>query len=101
MENNNNNVKPKYKSEVTLRYRGKNYTFLYDYEYEEQSTDNIYFGWTEGNYACDCNRADFINRYCDEDFPEFQCGNTIELISLKAVEVGVVEGSIAPKEPLK
>lgn len=36
--------------------------------------------FNEGNYACDCNRSLFINEYCDKDFPDMDCGDTIELI---------------------
>ena len=85
----------KYKSEVTLRYQGKDYTFLYDFAYEEQDFQSIYIGWTMGNYGCDCNRSGMIAEYCNEDFPDLECGNTIELISLKPIEVGVVDGSVA------
>jgi len=90
----------KYKSEVTLRYKGKDYTFLYYHIYKEQNTNAVYFNWTEGNFSCDCNRSDFIVQYCCSSFPELECGSTIELVSLKAVGVGVVDGSIAPKELL-
>jgi hypothetical protein len=85
----------KFKSEVTLRYQGKDYTFLYDFAHEEQDAQPIYFSWTEGNYSCDCNRSSFIAEYCNEDFPDLECGNTIELVSLKHIEVGIVDGSVA------
>lgn len=91
----------KFRSKVTLRYQEKNYTFLDKFEFSAENADAVLFNWTEGNYSCDCNRSDFIARYCrEEDFPELECGGTIELLSLKAVEVGVVDGSIAPKELL-
>lgn len=90
----------KFKSEVTLRYQGKEYTFLYDYIHEEKDAEGVYFNWTEGNFSCDCNRSDFIARFCDEDFPELECGDTIKLTSLKSIEVGVVDGNVATKELL-
>lgn len=37
----------------------------------------------DGNYACDCNRSLFIQRQCDKDFDELDCGHDIELIDFR------------------
>lgn len=71
---------------ITLAYEGKEYT----YQHEFSETNDTYktteelaeYMYTEGNYACDCNRSDFITRNCDANFPEMECGDTIKLVSL-------------------
>jgi hypothetical protein len=69
-------------AEVALKHEGKVYRFYYDfgYEYPKESAE---FMFSDGNYACDCNRSLFIQRYCEPSFPEMDCGNKIELLGLK------------------
>lgn len=71
---------------VTLAYQDKEYT--YEHGFSETNGENMTaeelatYLYEEGNYACDCNRSDFINEHCDENFPEMGCGHTIRLLSL-------------------
>ena len=69
---------------VKFRYEDKEYVYEDDFgkEYPEEM---VRFQYEENNYSCDCNRSLFIQRNCDENFPEFNCGNLIELVSLDIV----------------
>ena len=68
------------KTKVTLRHKEKNYTFIYDWgKYTEDAAD---FMFTDGNYACDCNKSIFIKQYCDKNFLKMKCGDEIALIEL-------------------
>lgn len=42
-------------------------TDTYPDDYPDESID---FMWTDGNYACDCNRGDFLARALGEPEPE-------------------------------
>jgi hypothetical protein len=68
---------------MDLIYKDKTYKLEYDfgYEYEDSSARFIFF---EGNYSCDCNLSLFIQRQCDESFPELDCG---EEIAIKNFEI--------------
>ena len=72
---------------ITLEYQGRQY--IYQQEFTEtndtyKTTEELVeYLYEEGNYACDCNRSDFIAEYCDEGFPEFECGREIKLVSLE------------------
>ena len=49
-------------------------------EIDPESADNQDFMWTEGNYACDCNKRLFIARARKEKEPELNpCGDSIRL----------------------
>jgi hypothetical protein len=63
---------------MDLLYKDKKYHLDYDFkeEYPEKSARYIFF---DGNYSCDCNKSLFIQRYCDKDFPEMECGDEIEI----------------------
>lgn len=66
-----------------LKYKEK--TYIVEDELCEPDPDSeceIPFIWEDGNYACDCNRSLFIQRCCDENFPDFTCGHEIELIGI-------------------
>jgi hypothetical protein len=63
---------------VKLTYNGKDYVVKDKLE----SLDTTYI-WREGNYACDCNRALFIQRQCDPEFPDMECGNQIKLKAIQ------------------
>ena len=45
--------------------------------------DHVRYMYKEGNFSCDCNKSLFIQQLCDEEFPEFECGNLIELVSVE------------------
>jgi hypothetical protein len=70
----------KMKVVVTLEHEGKSYTLHPDFDYDE--FDQADFVWTDGNFACDCNRSIFINEINDS-FPLLECGDTIKLTELK------------------
>jgi hypothetical protein len=68
---------------IVLEYKGKRYEFIDDHSsftFDGADTPSDYW-WEEGNGACDCNRALYINRNCDKEFPEMTCGDTIDLVS--------------------
>jgi hypothetical protein len=69
-------------AEMDLIYQNKIYHFEYDfgYEYPEDAAEFMFF---EGNYSCDCNLSLFIQRSCDPDFPELNCGEEIEIKNFK------------------
>ena len=53
-------------------------TRLHHDKYEDESADNWPpFNWTEGDYACDCNRALFFARANDAKAPDpnIPCGH--------------------------
>jgi hypothetical protein len=73
-----------------LEYEGKQYTVTRDdwdenadYLREDYGLEQlVYYMWTEGNYACDCNRILFMG-LDDPDSDEFPpCGDTVKLLSL-------------------
>jgi hypothetical protein len=75
---------------ITFRYEGKEYVYPDSFDYQgwdtERNADHqVTHMYTEGNYGCDCNRSDFI-REVDETFPEMECGDSIELVSIKEEE---------------
>ena len=63
---------------MDLVYKGIRYSLEYNFgkEYEKESAEFMFF---DGNYSCDCNKSLFIQRYCDEKFPELGCGDEIEI----------------------
>ena len=69
-------------AKVTCLYNGKEYKFEYNFgkEYPEESASFMFF---DGNYSCDCNKSLFIQRYCDESFPELLCGDNIMIVDFK------------------
>jgi len=53
------------------------------FEDEEQVLNSILFIFTDGNYSCDCNKLNFIERaYRQPETEDPACGNTIKLSSL-------------------
>jgi hypothetical protein len=75
---------------ITLEYQGEQYTYQHEITSSERQkaenwTDEVLaeYLYEEGNYACDCNRSDFIAEHCDKNFPELECGDTVNLISLE------------------
>jgi hypothetical protein len=69
---------------VTLKYKGKTY-FYEDNFGKEYDAKYAIFQYKENNYSCDCNRSLFIQRYCDETFPELECGDEIKLVNLEII----------------
>ncbi len=63
---------------MDLVYKGTVYPLEYNFgkEYEESTARFMFF---DGNYSCDCNKSLFIQRHCDKDFPEMECGDEIEI----------------------
>ena len=101
---------------ITLAYQGKQYSWLDDWEYQDDENwtadRHVLYMYDEGNYACDCNRSDFLCQYCDVDFKDapdaewderytnggawtLPCGDTITLVSIKDGE-----RVIYPEKPL-
>lgn len=63
-----------------LDYAGKRYTVVQEWAWAHRH--GFDYAWREGNYSCDCNRSQFIQEQCSEDFPEMPCGERIRLVSL-------------------
>ena len=61
-----------------------------------EDADHALFMWTEGNYACDCNRRLFMARagvpgyHKDNPTP---CGDKVRLVYLTADGADLLEGS--------
>ncbi len=69
---------------VSLKYKDKLYSYEDNFG-KEFPEDVVRFQYEENNYSCDCNRSLFIQRYCDENFSEMNCGDEIELVNLEIV----------------
>ena len=64
----------------TFKYKDKTFVLTEDFgkDYLAESAEYMF---TEGNYACDCNRSLFIRRqYGEGSLPELKCGYEIELV---------------------
>ena len=68
---------PSVKASVKLAWRGHQVSVLYS----APSVESVDFMWTDGNYACDCNRS-ILAREASADWPELSCGNEIEVVSI-------------------
>lgn len=71
---------PYWEIEVTLKYKDSIY-ILIDQAWENEYGEVDYM-WERGNFSCDCNKSLFIQRQCDENFPEMSCGDEVVLISV-------------------
>jgi hypothetical protein len=71
-------------AKVKLSAHGKPYDFsmCFGFGYPKESVEYMF---SEGNYACDCNRSGFIARYCDTEFPRHDCGDQIAVVELNVV----------------
>ena len=58
----------------------------YKIAYKDVTWEGIEFLWEEGNFACDCNRIDFLYDEWPEDYPCNRDENRIELLSLTITE---------------
>lgn len=67
---------------ITCLYKEKEYKFDYNFgkEYPDDAAEFMFF---EGNNSCDCNKCLFIQRYCDEAFPDMDCGDEIKIIDFR------------------
>ena len=64
----------------TFRYGTKEFILKFNFK-KDYPQDAAIWMFTEGNYACDCNRSLFIQQEFGEDaIPELPCGDTIELL---------------------
>lgn len=95
---------------VVLSCQGKDYVFDDPFPMgdaaDEEVANTALWMYTEGNYCCDCNRANFIAEHCDDapDFPEdkdgyvdMPCGHTIGLVSLVFVGSDGAERQLYPE----
>lgn len=69
---------------VTLKYKDRTYYYEDNFG-KEFPEDVVKFQYEKNNYSCDCNKSLLIQRYCDESFPEMNCGDEIELVNLEVV----------------
>jgi hypothetical protein len=70
-------------AKIVFVYQGKEYPYEYDFGFAYPAESAEYM-FSEGNYACDCNRSLFLSRIND-DFPELECGDEIEMKSFEVV----------------
>lgn len=63
----------------------------------------VRFMFEDGNYACDCNRRDFLKSYCnigEGHLDDMTCGDTIELVSLETKHIPLEElSAVGEGEP--
>lgn len=82
-----------YTIDVHLRDTTTGYAAMYhdDFDWEgfekrlEDIPGDIHFQWTEGNFGCDCNRYDFLQRALgsvEESWDDCPCGHTRVAIDL-------------------
>lgn len=76
-----NNFPIKNNVKIIFRYNAIDYVTYYD-----DYGDSMEYMFEDGNYSCDCNRSLFIQRQCDEDFPDMKCGDTIEMVSFERLK---------------
>jgi hypothetical protein len=50
-----------------------------------EENDPSTYWWTEGNYACDCNRVEFLPAHL-KDLHDGECGHRIKLFSVTPIE---------------
>jgi hypothetical protein len=105
---------------VVLKHGDNEYRYDDPFPFSDPDDDEAYdaarFMYLEGNYACDCNRSLFIDRYCDnapDEWPgetdedgTMPCGDEITLTSLIFVDstgnehiIWPNESSFAPRGP--
>lgn len=53
----------------------------FDFAWDKEGSE---FCWTEGNFSCDCNRAQFFAQANGEDDPNRHCGST-QYTAIKSV----------------
>jgi hypothetical protein len=70
--------------EVAIRCNESGETRIYRYDCEPEYADSQEFYWSEGNAACDCNRALHFAWVKEEDDPDRECGDSAyDVVSLK------------------
>lgn len=55
------------------------------WEDEQDVIDSIHYIFTEGNYACDCNRSLFLARAHQQYDTDMECGETLRLKKLSVI----------------
>ena len=93
------NGKVQCRCRITGTYKGK--TFVYTdpegsdgSQFIDDSGDPSTYWWTEGNFACDCNRSEFLP---DEFGHDGECGNSIVIKKIECVDY---DGPVLFIEPL-
>ena len=73
---------------------GEEISYMEDYarEQSDEAEALLVFIWTEGNYACDCNRGLFFGRAKDGNDMEVECGFT----RFTAVDATAEDGTVIP-----
>ena len=70
----------------TFKYKDKTFVLTEDFG-KDYPAEHAEWMFTEGNYACDCNRSLFIRRQHGKTaMPELKCGEQIELIDYHVEE---------------
>ncbi len=84
-----NYIKSVDKFMVEMRYLTKEYKFCVTFDTSDGSSnevpDEVRCLFEEGNFSCDCNKSALIRQYCDADFPEMDCGDSITLLTIEPV----------------
>lgn len=65
-------------------YDGKTYHITDEFS-SDHTEEGVEFIFTDGNYACDCNRSVFIRTQCDPTFPDMDCGDEIKMENFRIV----------------
>lgn len=60
---------------ATIRLNSTGETRRFEDERDPKYDDVVEFMWSEGNYACDCNRAAFFAEAAGEIDPHQDCGH--------------------------
>lgn len=65
-------------AKMNLIYKGKKYPYEYDFgfAYPIEAAEYIF---EDGNYACDCNRSNFLHKRYPEVPEDLECGEEIEM----------------------
>jgi hypothetical protein len=71
---------------------GREFDVRDDWECQPSEPDSIEFYWTDGNNACDCNRARLLNEQHDLGLLEHCDAEDIRLVSL------TIDGVVTPIE---
>ena len=77
------------KFEIKLKYKNKIYKIKDIWKQKfgwDSELEGVTYMYEDGNYSCDCNRSLFIRQQCDNNFIGLDCGDQIQLISIKQLE---------------
>lgn len=74
-----------------LRDKSNGKEAVYSYECPDTSVDLVNFMWSDGNWACDCNRLDFLYPEADPTGMLHGCGDDrIECLKVVRRDTGEV-----------